>query len=814
MNGGQRLPNEVSLPPAAAWRRTAITFPYAPAPAVGPVDFAVSRGERVLLLGPSGSGKSSLLLALTGLIPTSVPARIDGKTAIFGENTERRLPAAWSKCVAQYFQDADQVLCGMSVKDEIAFALENQAVPPSQIERRVLALMTRLGLPWEWRDRRSLAMSGGERQLVALAAILAQDAPILLADEPTAHLSREAADRLRALLAETGRTCLIVDHRLDGLIETIDRVVVLDRRGHVMAAASPRQLFRNHHSALVAEGVWRPAASDLDAHLIAEDVVLAKPPLTVTEALAQLPRDGPGAPGHDRARAAVSTFVADRLPDGNRVNPSGPPVASLENADCAPFLGPVVLKDVDLSVRAGEIVGLLGRNGAGKSTLGASLAGLLRLKRGRRHGAPGAIALQSPEDQFATGSVRDEIAAMLPRRLAGGERSERVAAALRDYGLTALQTRHPFTLSEGEKRRLSLAAIDAADRWRLIVLDEPTAGLDATGAAELARRIEALRNKGRALVVITHDLDFALRVADRAVFLGGGGVVARGYGERPSPRHTALGRTRPRGAGGGAGPALAGRPTVMLRRLNPLTMLGVCLVWIVATTLVFEIGFQLFAIVLFAGMLLIVNRTSPLLLMVLMVPFALFGFGFFTTNVLFRQDNTEALAVFSHDLAASDAILAGFVLFLRAIAGGMISVFFALTIDPGGFVRASAAYLGLPPRIAYALFAAMQIVPDLALKARQVRLANAMRKGQELKRLASPAEIAHLIIPLIAYAIRRAGRTAIAMEARGFSPDRSRTMIDVPGFSAGDAVFALALAATLVLAVDMSADGALSAIWL
>ena len=232
--------------------------------------------------------------------------------------------------------------------------------------------------------------------------------------------------------------------------------------------------------------------------------------------------------------------------------------------------------------------------------------------------------------------------------------------------------------------------------------------------------------------------------------------------------------------------------------VNPLTVLGACLAWILATTMVFTPGFQLFAILLFAGMTVVLTRTRVLVLLGLTVPFVLFGFGFLTTNILFRQANS-AVAVFSADLAASEAGRAGLVLFLRAIAGGMVSIFFARAIDPGGFVRALMAYLRLPAGIAYALFAAMQIVPDLA--AQQIRIADAMRRGRPLRRFPSPAAILRLVIPLLAFAIRRAGRTAVAMEARGFSPGRARTLTDVPGFSWRDAGFALASALLLVVAL-------------
>ncbi|SKA02576.1 energy-coupling factor transporter transmembrane component T family protein [Consotaella salsifontis] len=237
----------------------------------------------------------------------------------------------------------------------------------------------------------------------------------------------------------------------------------------------------------------------------------------------------------------------------------------------------------------------------------------------------------------------------------------------------------------------------------------------------------------------------------------------------------------------------------MLKRLNPLTVLAAALIWIVATTLVFSVAFQSGALILFAALILVLGRISPARLLLLMIPFALFGFGFFTTNVLFRQENAEAVAVFSQSLAESDAARGGLILFLRALAGGMISLFFALSIEPVALVRALMAYLRLPPRIAYALFAAVEVVPDLAATAHQIRLVEAMRAGRPLRRFPTPGELFRMVVPLMAFAVRRAGRTAIAMEARGFRADRPRTLLRVPGFSRLDLIFALALVAVLGL---------------
>jgi energy-coupling factor transport system permease protein len=226
----------------------------------------------------------------------------------------------------------------------------------------------------------------------------------------------------------------------------------------------------------------------------------------------------------------------------------------------------------------------------------------------------------------------------------------------------------------------------------------------------------------------------------------------------------------------------------VLRALNPLVKLGVCLVWLMAAVLVFNPGFQAATIAVIALVLIFVNRNSPATILALMVPFALFGFGMLTTNLLFRRDSPFAAELAGEALFASAAFSAGVTLFLRSIACGMVSALFAMTTDPGGFVRALMAYCRLPPRLGYALFAAMQLVPDLASEAEQMRLARAMKSGRPRRRIPGPLEAASLVVPLLAYAIRRAGRIAIAMEARGLSPG-PRTIVNVPRFTWRDGAF-------------------------
>ena len=514
-------------PDPVEWRDVTVRYRYQDRDAVGPVSLTVRAGERLLLLGPSGSGKSTLLTTLTGLVPHTIPADVGGTISLFGAPVGDRSPAAWADTVAQLFQNAEQTLCGMTIGDEIAFALENRALPETEIAGRIDAAMAATGLPHEWCDRRTTALSGGEKQIVALAAALAQQAPIFVADEPTAHLSPEASARLRASVIDTDRrrSVIIVDHRLDELMTAVDRVAVLGRDGRLMAEGEPRRLFRDHGKQLAGAGIWRPAASVLDHHLCEAGIVSGIPPLTVDEALMSI--DALAGQQKPVARGAVAEFVRDAVATASGA--STDMLVSLESADCAPLFGPVVLRDVSLSIGAGEAVALLGGNGAGKSTLGATIAGLLRLKAGERAGPTGGIAFQNPENQFTQGSVLDEASAALPAGLAPEERRAAAMQALADWDLSELARAHPFELSQGQKRRLALLTLTVGSRWPLLVLDEPTAGLDAAGSDMVAALIERIRKAGIAVVLITHEMDFALKTCPRAIVLGEGGILVDGH---------------------------------------------------------------------------------------------------------------------------------------------------------------------------------------------------------------------------------------------------------------------------------------------
>ncbi len=239
----------------------------------------------------------------------------------------------------------------------------------------------------------------------------------------------------------------------------------------------------------------------------------------------------------------------------------------------------------------------------------------------------------------------------------------------------------------------------------------------------------------------------------------------------------------------------------MLSLLHPLPKLVICLVWIVASILIFDLQFQLATIGLAAGALIVLERRSPFVVLALMVPFALFGFGFFTTSVLFRQDSAFALQMAAETPFGAPAVAAGLILFFRAIACGMVSALFALTTDPGALIKAMMVHWRLPPSVGFALFQALNLVPDLGREMQNIRLARAMRRGRPPRRIPGPVEMVSLIVPLLAYAIRRAGRSALAMETRGLAPGRQRTVINAPAIGGNDRLFILAALCLLAVAI-------------
>jgi len=505
-----------------------LTHAYRRHPTLRDVSLHVAPGERVLLLGPSGSGKTSLALCLNGIIPQSVPASIDGSIALAGRPVGKEPPGVWAETIAFVFQDPDSQLCTLTVEDEIAFALENRALPPSEIDGRIDAALDRVGLPRAWRQRASRFLSGGEKQKLLLAAALAQEAPIHLFDETTAHLdpasTLEAYGLIARVMAERpGASALFIDHRLDRLLPLIDRVALLDGEGRLVLTAPPAALFHDHRAAVAATGAWEPLAAALFGFLREAGLALAQRPLTMDEVPAMLSHVAQSSRDRDRLMGLVGQWLAARRFPAPAA--SGPLLLRAEAIGYAPRGGPTLLAGVDLEIRGGEILGIVGANGAGKSTLGLILAGLLRPSTGRLHGPdgpppPGGFLFQNPEHQFLAVTVAGELAAS-----PGAEGQQHLEAALDRLGMQGKRDLHPFQLSQGEKRRLSLEALMLAPARPLLVLDEPSFGLDAAGTENLMRQIAALRQSGRAILLITHDMDLAAALCDRLAVMSRGRLL-------------------------------------------------------------------------------------------------------------------------------------------------------------------------------------------------------------------------------------------------------------------------------------------------
>jgi energy-coupling factor transporter ATP-binding protein EcfA2 len=484
--------------PLLAASRVAVRFARAARDAVGEVSLALRAGERLALLGPSGSGKTTLALALLGAIPNLVPATRRGMVAWAG------LPdgalAAGTGVAAAVLQDSDAQLVALTVEDELAFALENRGLDPDAIEARIARALARAPGQGLARRDRTLALSGGWRQRLALAAALAEAPRALVIDEPVAHLDGEAArDAVAAVAAACtdGAAALLVEHRIDHVRALAPRALVLD------AAGRPQ-----------AEGATESVLRDLAARDAAPALRLP-PDIRVAAALARARRAA--APGAvDPLAVALDTLGFARAPRAA----AGAPLLEIDGA-CVRRGGRELLTDISLVAHAGEVVGVVGPNGAGKTTLGLLAAGGLAASRGlvRRRGAAPVHVPQNPALAFATGRLDAEAA----RHGLGWSDA---AAVIARAGLDPDPGRHPLAFSQGERRRLALAFALARPRQRLAVLDEPAAGLDGTGLAALGEDIAALRRAGIAVLVVAHDLDWLAAVADRIVVLDAGRMRA------------------------------------------------------------------------------------------------------------------------------------------------------------------------------------------------------------------------------------------------------------------------------------------------
>jgi energy-coupling factor transport system ATP-binding protein len=482
-------------------------YPGADRDALARVSVALAPGELVVLAGRSGSGKSTLIRAACGLVPHFHGGEVAGRVEVAGLDARDHGPGELARVVGVVSQDPESQIVSTTVRAEIELPLELRGEPAARRARAVEEVALALAIP-ELLDRTTDTLSGGELQRVALAAALVTRPPLVLLDEPTSQLDPVAGDELvwllRRLNEQWGTTIVVCEHRLERCLGAADRAIAM-RDGAVGFDGRPAEFLE---WALATD----PALATPGARLF--DLAGLRPlPVDVRQARERLAR-----PVEDRPENSPDPAATPRFARKSRAM-----FVSDMWVELDPGPGPRdILREIDLEVRAGERVALMGRNGAGKSTLLRAAAGAVKPARGRIEAPLGCALLSQTPDDFL---VHERVADELP-----GEDGRRALEAA-DLGWAA--DVDPRDLSGGERQRLALAIVMAGrgeDEAApgLVCLDEPTRGMDRARKDELAHRIRGLAGGATAVVVATHDVEFAARFAERVVLLGDGEVIADG----------------------------------------------------------------------------------------------------------------------------------------------------------------------------------------------------------------------------------------------------------------------------------------------
>lgn len=488
------------------------TYPGEEAPALRDLSLEVAAGEFLLVIGPSGSGKSTFLRCLNGLVPHFYGGVFGGRVRVGGRDPLEAGPRGMSDLVGFVFQDPESQFVTEVVEDELAFAMENHNLPQVTMRRRIEEVLDQLSIA-HLRQRRVESLSGGERQRVAIGSTLTLQPQVLVLDEPTSQLDPQAAEEvlntLQKLNEDLGLTVIISEHRLERVAQYADRVIYLPGPGIAPLVGTPQEVLATAELAppLVELGRalgWNPL------------------PLTIKEGrrLAQGLKLPPPIAGQPPA-----------------VTSAGPTVIEVRNAWHS-YGDYEALRGVNLEVSRGEFVALMGRNGSGKTTLLKNIVGLLKSERGSvrvlgtdvRHAPPEEITEkvgfvpQNPGRLLFHETVAEEL---LFTRRAHGLLAADDGPLLERLGLEAHRDAYPRDLSTGERQRVALAAILVAGP-EVLLLDEPTRGLDYRNKAQLTAILQDLRRDGVTILMATHDVELVAHCADRVIIMGEGQIVVDG----------------------------------------------------------------------------------------------------------------------------------------------------------------------------------------------------------------------------------------------------------------------------------------------
>ncbi|WP_342991887.1 ABC transporter ATP-binding protein [Streptococcus australis] len=489
-------------------------------PTLKGINLTIYEGEKVLIVGPSGSGKSTIGQCLNGIIPNIYKGMSSGQFLIRGKEAFDLSIYEKSHLVSTVLQDTDGQFIGLSVAEDLAFALENDMVELESMKSRVHTWAERLDLS-KLLDHRPQDLSGGQKQRVSLAGVLIDESPILLFDEPLANLDpksgQDIIDLIDQIHEEQGTTTIIIEHRLeDVLYRPIDRVILINQ-GQVLFNGRPDELLRTT--------------------LLAENGI--REPLYLTT-LRQLGQDISKLPNLDKVEKIPLEDLSVEIPTPNfEKSAEVEVILELGHLNFAYREGQPILKDLSLTIPKGQRLAIVGKNGAGKSTLAKAICGFIQTEgtyfskgedikgdsvkeRAERVG----YVLQNPNQMISSTMVFDEVALGLHLRNVPEDQIEsRVHQALKTCGLYEFRKWPISALSYGQKKRVTIASILVLGP-EVLVLDEPTAGQDQRNYTEIMDFLDELHQKGHTIVMITHDMQLMLDYSDRAIVVTDGQILA------------------------------------------------------------------------------------------------------------------------------------------------------------------------------------------------------------------------------------------------------------------------------------------------